>query len=685
VGNIRRELTSGQIGVLTFDRPESSANIFDRSTLEELNEQLAFIEGQGDLRGLVFASAKKTIFLVGADLYEIAKLSPEQLRDYISFGQFVFNRIAGLAIPSVAAIHGVCPGGAFELALACDHRVASRDEVTKIGLPEVTLGLVPAWGGCTRLPRLIGVEKALTLITEGKMVGARDALEMGMIDEAVERSELMQRAVRLLERGKRPDTGYEINSPICGGIREKVLKKTGGHYPAPLKAIEIIEAGGTIEESLARELNAFTELTASSSTRNQLRFFFAKERAKKLRVDVAGAPMIFDQQKVAVIGAGTMGAGIAQTLIAKGMTVTLHDVAVDQLELGKGRILNVFDEQLRRGMTSEEKVHDAMSRISLTTDERALADADVVIEAATERIDLKKKIFAGLDRLVRPEVILATNTSALPIAEIAAATKDPSRVIGIHFFNPVHRMQLVEIVSSAHTKPEVIQSALQFVQRLGKLPVLVRDCPGFIANRILLPYLEEAARFFELGAAVGEIDQAMLKFGMPMGPLRLIDEIGADVVADIAATLSAAFPDENRVPAIFAELINRKLLGKKSRRGFYVFESATKTRVNDELRSAGASHSTTSEIEMALSFLMVNQAARCVVEQVASAADIDFAMILGLGFPIFRGGPLAFADEQGIQTVVNELANLEKSRGLHFRPCRLLHEMATAEKTFYGN
>ncbi len=694
--NLRREITEDGLCILTFDRPNSAANIFDRATLEELGASLDDIPPQ--VRGLVLTSAKDAIFVAGADLHGIRKMSAAEVAAFIELGQTVFNKIAALKISTIATMHGAALGGGCEVALACDWRIASPDACTKIGLPETRLGILPAWGGSTRLPRLIGVPKALDIILGGKTLAAKHALKFGVIDEVAPRAHLLRAARAWLARGKRPHSfthsapvNAVVDAVIGRHVRHDVEAKTHGHYPAVKKAMEVVMQGASDWDeaaSLKREREAVGELLAEDSTRQLLNLFFLDERAKKrssaaapAAVGPTGAPPV---ERAAVIGAGIMGAGIAQWLSARGVSVILRDIDATRVAAGMATAASVYASAVKRRTFTEREARAGMARISPTPTEVPLLRTDIVIEAAVEKMEIKKAIFRRLDEQVRDDTLLATNTSALSITELAAATKNPARVVGIHFFNPVHRMQLVEVVTGRDTAPEAAQRALRFVQKIGKLPVLVKDSPGFLVNRILLPYLTEAARLFERGASAEAIDAAMIDFGMPMGPLRLIDEVGLDVSAEVAATLSAAFPGWMSVPEILGKLIARGFLGKKNGKGFYLHAKDAEPKPNPEAAAHASSSHSREELARRMSLLMVNEAARTLEEGIVETpGDVDFGMVMGTGFAPFRGGPLRYADALGAQTVVDELARFAATAP-HYAPCARLVEIAKNGGRFYA-
>ncbi|MDB6174925.1 MAG: fatty-acid oxidation protein subunit alpha [Chthoniobacteraceae bacterium] len=706
MNNIRRDITEDGICVLTFDRPGSSANIFDRATLQELG---AHIDQIGTARGLVVTSAKDSIFVAGADLHSIKTMSPADLGDFIRLGQDVFNKIAALRIPSVAAIHGAAVGGGFEIGLACDYRIATPDRATKLGLPETQLGIIPAWGGSTRLPRLIGVPKALEMILGGKTVGARHALKLGMINEVVSREYLLSAAFEWIGKGKHRNrlshsapVNAVLDKLVAPKARADVMKRTQGHYPAVLKALEVVIKGASDwreSESLARERAAVSELIGLDSTRNLLRLFFLQERAKKLRFTPrpiseipaleGAAPAVLPGDEIgraAVIGAGVMGSGIAQWLSARGVRTIVRDIDATRVGAGMANISKLYADSVKHRVFTSNEARAGFERVYPAPGEVSLRQSGLVIEAAVEKMAIKKTIFQRLDELTDEQAILATNTSALSITELASATRHPERVIGIHFFNPVHKMQLVEVVRGRQTAPAVIQQTLRFVQKIGKLPVLVKDSPGFLVNRILLPYMLEAGVLFEAGASIEEIDAAMVAFGMPMGPLRLIDEVGVDIAEDVAATLSMAFPERMRVPQVLSKLIAAGWLGKKSGKGFYLHEKGSKSepRVNPEVEvfRSGKARFTPEELQRRMVLLMVNESARCLEEEIVEEpADIDFAMVMGTGFAPFRGGPLRYADQLGAPQVASQLSLLAEKIGPYFEPCALLK--AINRRPFY--
>ena len=695
---IRREIGDDHICLLTFDRPESGANIFDAATLDELNEHLDFVENDASLRGLIIASAKKSIFVAGADLKTLLQQAQSgDMRAFIAHGQRVFNRLAELKIPAVAAIHGASAGGGYEVALACDYRVASDDPATRIGLPETTLGLIPAWGGCTRLPRLIGAEKAADVIAKGKLYSAQEAMKLGLVDEIATRDQLLDVARKKLRQGKR--------KPSAAPKIDQELPVPRDHNPAPARALEVIKKGlfASTQQSLAFELDAIVDLGKTESTQNLIRNFFLAEKYKKGTSKAASEKVVH----AAVIGAGVMGSGIAQWLSSRGVTVILRDIAREQVDRGLANIEKVYADAVKRGLMTEEKAKAGRARIVASTAPMELRDVQFVIEAASEKFEVKKEIFRELGMQAGPKTIVATNTSALPVGKLADTTVSPEHVIGLHFFNPVSRMKLVEVVIAKQTSEDTRERSLAFARQIGKLPVIVRDSPGFLVNRVLFPYLLDAAELFESGADGAKIDNALVQWGMPMGPLQLIDEIGVDITIDIGNTLEKAYGRRDHVSSVLLWLRDGKMLGRKTKAGFYKYEGKAHTPNESLAQWRRALHGepegaegpnippdwhrdprlrlNEEELAHRLIFLMVNEAARCVEENVVdSPEDADYGMILGTGFAPFRGGPLRFAEHFGLKKVVDELERLAQTEE-KFSPCEILKKHASNGTKFYGD
>jgi 3-hydroxyacyl-CoA dehydrogenase / enoyl-CoA hydratase / 3-hydroxybutyryl-CoA epimerase len=694
--NIKREITDAGVAVLIFDRPNSPANIFDQQTFAELNEHLTFLEQQPGIKGLVIRSAKPKIFIAGADLTEFGKdFSAEGIGAMIERGQKAFDRIEKLPFPTVAAIHGTALGGGLEISLACDYRVASLDPSTKLGLPETNLGILPGWGGSTRLPRLIALPEALDMILSGRQVVAKQALKMGLIDAVAYPERLFDLALKQLKekRDRKKNLKFQIinRSPLSKVIisqaEKKTLSKTHWHYPAPIKALRVVEAGlsASHEQSLANEKRGLIELAQGPVSENLVRIFFLQERSKKLELPTSQP--IKPVKKALVIGAGLMGSGIAQWLSASGIKVILKDIKPEFVSKGVQNIAKIYRDAVKRKVFTEAEAKQGIDRILPVFEDIPLREIDLVIEAAVEKLELKQAIFKDLEAKLPQGTLLATNTSALSIDEIAQGLSHPENVVGIHFFNPVHRMQLVEIVKGAHTAPDILAKATEFVKQIRKLPVLAKDSPGFLVNRILIPGMVEAIRLFNEGYSLTTIDQVLLDFGMPMGPLRLTDEVGLDVAQHVSQDLSRRLSHIPETSDILGRMIAKGWMGRKSGTGFYVYQGKDE-RPNPQLNLFQPTPLTAPNVQLIkdrLVLVMINESARVLEEKVAeSAADIDFGMIMGTGWAPFRGGPMKYADTVGIQNIVNRLNELKEQAGTHFAPCQLLVDMAERNEKFFS-
>ncbi len=701
------DTSNDDIYTMIFDRPDSSANIFDTSTFDELEDHIKALAGDTRMQGLIFQSAKESIFIAGADIGELAACtSDEELTGLIERGQRLFQRIAALPAVTVAAIHGAALGGGYELCLACDFRIASGDRATKIGLPETQLGILPAWGGCARLPRLIGLPKALDVILAGKRLAAKQALRYGMVDQVVPREHLVRMAMEKIAAGKPlRRSPWMVNNPLSARVLSRIAgkqtaAKTRGNYPAVSRALDVVVAGvsRTLEDAMRLERDAVVDLAATTACRNLIRVYFMQDRAKRLKPqDLAWAELEPGEKpagagpirQVAVIGAGVMGAGIAQWISTRGYPVLLRDIGEEPVRNGLAHIARIYQEGVKRHQFDRVEARRGLDRIAPSASDVPMPRVGLVIEAAVEDLAIKRELFRGLAGRAPADALLASNTSALSITELGRASGAAGRVIGLHFFNPVHRMPLLEIVLGEETSLEAASRALAFAQRIGKLPVVVRDRPGFLVNRILMPYLVEAGLLFMAGASARELDETMLNFGMPMGPLRLIDEVGVDVCCHVAGHLAASFPDRLSVPPILDRMKQAGRLGRKSGRGFYRHDRrkpALDPVPEDWVTASEAGALSRQDPELRMVYPMLNEAARCLEDGVApTPGDIDFAMIMGTGFAPFHGGPLRYADTIGIAKLCTALDRLAASVHPRFTPCRRLRDMKEEGETFYSD
>ena len=652
------------LGWIIFDAPGARANLFDAATIDAFG---AVLDEAIRLRprAVIIISAKDRIFIAGADLKWVATLADAAAAtEFARLGHRLFQRVADFPVPVVCAIHGAAAGGGLHLALACHWRMASDAETTRLGLPEIGIGVISGWGGAVRLARLIGVKPALDHILKAQLIDSAAALATGLIHERVPAAELKARAqataLRLAADGLPPPVPPTPPEPdYFFTLRRSVLKRTGGHQPAPLGAIEVLEQAVSLPlaEALDVEAKVFGRVAATEAGKNMVNLFFLRDAAKKRSVadwypgeSVEPRPL----RRIGVIGAGVMGSGIAHWLAAHGREVVLRDVRTDLLDRGLGVVRRLFDTAVRRGEVSAAAADADFRRVRATTGWDGFAGCDLVIEAVVEDAAVKRALFSELAATVPPGTLLASNTSALPIEEIAGHVPCPGRTLGMHFFNPVSRMSLVELVLGHATEGSTAASALALIKALGKSPVICRSAPGFIVSRILFFYLNEAVRLWESGVATEVLDAAMRVFGWPMGPLRLIDEVGIDVADFIFVELAQYFPDRFVRTAACAALLAAALQGRKNgvRRGFYRYDGRIET-VNDaEVRlltrtTMSGGESTAGEVTAILMRVMVAEARRCLAEGVVkSPDDIDFALLSGAAFPAFRGGLLRWADRQ---------------------------------------
>ena len=672
----RVEYDAEGIAWVVFDDPDSKVNVLGVEQMHRLDGMLDELSKRKP-KAVVFISAKPNIFLAGADINELEKIRDASHGEQLSReGQRIFAKIEALGVPTVAAIDGACLGGGCELALACRYRVASDDPKTQIGLPETQLGIIPGWGGSQRLPRLIGLPAALDIICSGKRLSADKARRLGLVDAAVPIVVLRETAVRFASKTGRGRKGastmsvrlqnmWPMRPMACRMARKQVLARTKGQYPAPLRAIDAMEEGlkVSLDDGLQNEAAIFGVVSMTAPCKNLLRVFFLREKHSKLVFEaeqagrttpVSTKVTTVPVQKVGVLGAGVMGAGIAQWCSARGLTVRLKDIKAEFVAAGIKRIAAVYHEGVKRRKVSKLDAEHGFGRVHPTTEYTGFGDCDIVIEAVLEKIEVKRQAFAELIPQLRNDCIIASNTSAIPIDELAEASERPKRFLGIHFFNPVHKMPLVEIVRGTKTAPEVVAAAVEFAKKLKKIPIVVKGSPGFLVNRLLLPYLNEAGKLLGEGVSVEVIDRAMVEFGMPMGPLRLLDEVGIDVAYDVAHELAEAFKERMAVAPVLRQGHEKGLKGRKGGAGFYVYKGKDE-RVNRRVaklwrkpRGERVAPPPAQEIQRRLIRVMIEEARLCLSEGVvATEDDIDTGMIFGTGFPPFRGGLVKYARDSG--------------------------------------
>lgn len=689
------------IATLTFDTPNSNVNVLCFDALYELEQILTKIRSDKNIKALFIESAKKGIFIAGADIKEIKafKDSAETLKK-LRHGQEIFNNLETLPFPTVAVIDGACLGGGLELAMSCTYRIATNEAHTRLGLVEVSLGIIPGLGGTQRLPMLVGFTKAIELITASKRLKGDKALKLGLVDASVPVGYLgfkKEEYIKAILDGtlkakvmpkRKGIKWYEMLAPvkmlIANMARKTVKKKTDGHYPAPLQAIDVLEEtlSMSLEDGLKVEVEVFAPLATSTISKNLIELFFTSERLKKEHFSDAKPKTI---ERAAVIGVGTMGSGIAWALVHRDIPVRLGARKMPSIAKAMAKMMKSFESIKRRGRLTDREIGLKMDRVTHATDMSGLGGIDIVIEAVSEEAKVKQKVFSDLEARVSEECIIATNTSSLDISALTKTARHPERFVGMHFFNPVQVMPLVEVIAGEKTSDETVATVVKLAKRLGKTPIKVSECAGFLVNRTLLPYLNEAAKMFEEGEDVVRIDKLLKHFGMPMGPFTLADEVGIDIGDKVSTILHDAYGKRMSPSSVLAGMIEKDWLGKKTGTGFYIHKGKNKS-YNTEMTALQYGHKTLEDetiLDRAV-LIMVNEAARCLEEGVVDNAQyLDMAMVMGTGFPAFRGGLLRYADSEGLENIVSRLRTLETHYGERFTPAGLLMKMTENGETFY--
>ncbi len=697
----------GDVAILKLGSPDERVVILSEKRMESLQEALLTVGkmAQSDgLKGLVISGAHDGLFCAGADINIIRSVETvDEGQRLAKQGQEVFQILEDLPLTTVAAISGACVGGGCELVLACDYRVLVGNSSTKIGLPEVKLGILPGFGGTQRLPRLVGVQAAMDMILKGRVSPAPIALKIGLADELVDSpDQLVSRCIDIASGKRRPpakslglvDKAIAkfsfVRNFVKSKIEKQVSKTTGGHYPAPAKAIEAVFRGldDGLEAGYQREAKFLGELIVTPECKSLVHIYFLTEESSRLG---KSAQERVEGTSIGVIGAGTMGAGIAASFLMSGYPVVLVDTVKEARDRARGRIEKIVS---KKRSFSESKKKKCLESLTLTDDLAKFSGTGLVVEAIIEDLEIKKKVLGSIERIVGDDCVIASNTSSLSVTEIAVDLERPGNFIGMHFFNPAEKMQLVELVCGEKTSDESIAIVAALTDSLGKYPVVVQDVPGFLVNRTLTPYLVEAAYLLSEGHSVKEIDKAATKFGMPMGPLRLLDEIGLDVAAKVSEIIEAGYGVRMQGPKFAEELVAKGLFGKKSGRGFYIYpEGKGKPEVNGELftlleiEKAGKKCDSDT-IARRLSYSLVNEAVRCLDEGVSgvpgkgAAGQIDLASVMGTGFAPFRGGIINYANSVGAEKLNKDLEEFSRLYGERFSPAKGIKERASSGGSF---
>lgn len=655
---------------LIFDRADENANTLSEATLAELDTILESVRASG-ARGLVIRSGKKSGFVAGADIRDFTSIKQaDEMEARLRQGHAILDRLAGLPMPTIAVIHGYCLGGGLELALACKYRIAVPD--ASFGFPEVLLGLHPGLGGTYRLSKLIDPVEAMTMMLTGRTVHAKKAKALGLVNAVVDERYVLD-SVHAAVRGELKFSGANVKAAVLGlaPVRHMLAKRMRAqaekqapskHYPSPYKLIDLWEEhGGNSTAMQKAEIGSFSELIVGETAQNLIRVFFLREKLKGLAKGTS------DIEHVHVIGAGTMGGDIAAWCAANGLRVTLADLDPKALAKAIGRAAKFYDKRLYSAIERR----DALDRLMPDFDGSGVANADLVIEAVAEREDIKRRVFEGVAPKMKPGAILATNTSSIPLENLRSGLAAPERFVGLHFFNPVTKMELVEIVSHDGASEETLSQLRAFCGDISRLPVPVKSAPGFLVNRALMPYIGEAFVLFDEGVPKETIDRAARNFGMPMGPLELADQVGLDICLEVARMLTTRLDDKQpALPQSLVRKVEAGETGRKSGRGFYVYDDKGE-RKKDAVKAEDDASGKHDETELADRMIlpMLNTLVRCLREGIVADADTaDGAMIFGTGFAPFRGGPLHYAAKRGVANVREKLLALEAKNGPRFEP-----------------
>jgi 3-hydroxyacyl-CoA dehydrogenase/enoyl-CoA hydratase/3-hydroxybutyryl-CoA epimerase len=694
------------IAVLTMDVPGETMNTLKAEFGPEISAVLAEIKADSSIKGLVVISGKADSFVAGADISMLdACTSSDAAKALSSQGHQVFAELEGLSIPVVAAINGACLGGGLELALACHLRVCSDDGKTMLGVPEVQLGLLPGGGGTQRLPRLVGITTALDMMLTGKQIRPKQALKMGLVNDVVPNSILLETAVNLAKKGKK--TAAPVKKSLVNKLlestsfsrdiifnqaRKQVEKKTQGNYPAPAKIIDCVRQGLNkgMAKGLEIEATHFASLVMSSESAALRSLFFATTEMKKETGAAGAVPR--KVRKAVVLGGGLMGGGIASVTTTKAkIPARVKDINDKGLSNALAYAYKLLDKGVKRRHMTASARDGLMSLMTTTTEYTGVKDADIVVEAVFEDLSLKHQMVKDIERECGEHTIFASNTSSLPISQIAAAAARPENVIGLHYFSPVEKMPLVEVIAHEKTSPETIATTVAFARKQGKTPIVVKDGAGFYVNRILALYMNEAAQLLLEGQRIEHLDKSLVKFGFPVGPMTLLDEVGIDVGAKISPILEKELGERFQAPSAFAKLLNDDRKGRKNGKGFYQYgPKAKKGKLVDEsiygvLGVINASNKDGKEISERCTIQMLNEAVRCLEEGIiACPRDGDIGAIFGIGFPPFLGGPFRYMDTLGAAHVVARLEHYQKQHGERFAPSERLKQMAQNGERFFS-
>jgi 3-hydroxyacyl-CoA dehydrogenase/enoyl-CoA hydratase/3-hydroxybutyryl-CoA epimerase len=702
------DITDDHIGILKFDLKGEKVNKFSTPVFQEFEALLDELKNKTELRCLLFMSGKERIFIAGADINEIVKVTEPEMGYKVSKkGHEVFDKIAALPFPTIAVINGACMGGGTEMSLACTYRLASDSPNTKIALPEVNIGIFPGWGGTQRLPRLIGLQRSLDVILTGRNLDSRRAYRYGIADKIIPKELVLESALKFARdeiagvdvlkksRSRRNQKGLFTfvleKNPFGRALlfkqaKKSVLKKTKGHYPAPLEALNVVKKGfrKSLEKGLDLEARIFGNIIGSPISKNLIKIFFWTEAVKRENGTTNPNVRTNPVHKAACLGAGVMGGGVAQLFAGRKIPVRVKDIHNEALSKAYQQAAGILQGKLKKRRITKLEYQHILGRITCTVDYSGFSTVNFIVEAIVEDLELKRKVFSELENFINNDTIVVSNTSSLRIDDMASAFKHPHRFAGMHFFNPVHRMPLVEVIRGKNTHEETVATIFQLAKKLGKTPVVVGDGPGFLVNRLLLPYMVEAVSLLEEGHPMEKIDQVMEEFGMPMGPFELFDEVGIDVANKVSHILAESMGDRMAESNLIEKLVSNERMGKKNGKGFYRYAGKKKSKdpyVESFIEYKEKSILSSEEIVKRMIYPMINEACRCLDEKIAfRPKDVDLGMIYGTGFAPFRGGLLTYADTESVSKVFDNLSSFSQRYGSRFTPSSALEKINSSGK-----
>ncbi len=708
-------IPNGEIAIVEFDLVGEKANKLNTPIMMRFKEIIEELKSS-KYRAVIIRSGKPKIFIAGADIEEIKSMNKrEEFEAAVESGQNIFNMLEDLPIPVIASVNGACAGGGCEMIMACDYRIASEDNSTRIGLPETKLGIIPGFGGCVRMPRIIGLQASLDVILQGKLLNPKKALKVGLVDKIVHpallEKETLKWAHEIIDQGakkRRKEFCAKgtvnivlesfVGKPIVfSKAKQTVLEATHGHYPAPIKAIEVISKTLGMSdrtEALRIERDTFCDLALTDVSRSLIHVFYLTEMVKKQNglpqgIKVEAKPV----NAMGILGAGTMGGGIAYVAADKGVHVRMKDINNDALARGFKHAYDLWSKLVKKKVINKFELQQRMDLVTGTLDFSGFKTLDVVVEAIVEDIEIKKKVIAETAKHCKESAIIATNTSSLSVTEMGKAHPKPENFVGMHFFNPVHKMPLVEVIRGESTSHEAVATIFELSKRMGKMPVVVKDGPGFLVNRLLLPYMAEAAHLLNEGMSIETVDTAYVnEFGMPMGPFALMDEVGLDVCIKVLKIFKKAFGARIEMASCLDALEKTGRLGRKNNKGFYTYSESGKRLAVDptiyaELTLKEPTNPLTNKecLERGV-FMMINECSLALYEDriVETPHEVDLAMIMGTGFPPFRGGLLKYADAVGTEYIVDQLEFYAQSKGARLKANNPLRNMAKTQRKFYS-